>query len=125
MALDSQMARVLVPGLLLTALGSLPALAGDPPAATYPFQYHFSSPSIGVISDIAAYAPDDSGSWVFVVDRAVPHEMLRFTSTGASNHVSATLPRAPSVGNQGCLAYWDVGLAVNDNPGSWNFGYLF
>jgi hypothetical protein len=90
------------------------SLAGDPPSATYPHKFSFAGPKV-VPSDVAIFAPKDSAISVFVADCGPIREVQRHAGAGAN------VPNA-SYAAFFATGYPQIGLAVNDKPGSINYG---
>lgn len=92
------------------------SLAGDPPSAMYPHKHSFGGPKIRP-TDVAIYAPCDSAKHLFVADCGPVRRVQRYAGRG-TNVVTASYAGFFNTG------YPQMGLAVNDKPGSMNFGTL-
>lgn len=99
---------------LAAAMLASSALAGDPPSATYPQKFSFASTKVAP-TDVAIYAPVDQSKFTYVADSGPVRRLLRFQGVGAG------APSAIGGGFTG-VGYPQMGIAVNDKPGSLNFG---
>jgi len=100
---------------LAAAALTAPAFAGDPPSATYSLEHTFAGPKI-IPTDVALYAPHDAAKYVFVADCGPVREVQRHNGLG-TNAVTASY--SGFFHQQG---FPQMGVAVDDKPGSINFG---